>query len=686
MPIQIADAYRTSAFAQRQTGLLFNLPAPDPDHEQLPEGISLCMIVKNEERFLAECLESVKGIVDEINVVDTGSTDRTVEIARSYGANVIFREWRKDFAWARNEALAMATRRWTLVLDADEELERESSGLLKSLRTTPAGLACVYINIVNLIQDATGLGTMSHRLIRIFPTNPLLRYKGVIHESLARIDEGEMLAVLTPIAILHKGYTNEMLTGRDKDTRNKPLISRAYEENGDDPFALFNFGNSAICSGNVEVGVAVLERMLAEHEAPKLYYPLAYLMLAQTYCESLGDKEAALAWAEKGAERFPNDAGVIFTKGQVLVKLGRTAEARALFEEALNLRERMAFSVMTDEELFEWKIFYALAGTYEREGEYECAIELIDKALANKPTSFHLQRAKAGFLESIGRYYDAEVAYRRLSEVDERGGGLDLVNYLLRRNRFSQAIAIVENQIEDNADGDVLAMLNVSAARAVLGSGQGDPVPFLEAALRRAPGNGQALALMEELLAQRGDQAALDRLHRDELLAPCVHPGDFARRSFRFLALNRNEEAQAAADAGLQLDPQNCELRFNTAVAAMRLGDEETAEREFARVATSSPNVYAESLRMRAILRLRRGDGTAALPVLRERIDVLGTSVDAIVEGARLLLAGQARSDARALLEEYVNVDRRVVLELASVMLQDGDLAAAGRIASGSLT
>jgi glycosyltransferase involved in cell wall biosynthesis len=131
MPIQIADAYRNSPFAQRQTGLLFNLPPPEPDREQLPEGISLCMIVKNEERFLTECLESVKGVVDEINIVDTGSTDRTVEIARSFGANVIFREWKNDFAWARNEALAMATKRWTLVLDADEELERESLGLLK---------------------------------------------------------------------------------------------------------------------------------------------------------------------------------------------------------------------------------------------------------------------------------------------------------------------------------------------------------------------------------------------------------------------------------------------------------------------------------------------------------------------------------------------------------------------------
>jgi glycosyltransferase involved in cell wall biosynthesis len=684
MPIQIADAYRNSAFALRQTGLLFNLPLPDPDQEQLPEGISLCMIVKNEERFLAECLESVKDVVDEINIVDTGSTDRTVEIARSYGAKVDFREWRGDFAWARNEALAMATKRWTLVLDADEELERESLGLVKSLRTMPAGLSAVYINIVNLINDATGDGTMSHRLIRIFPTNPLLRYSGFIHESLARTDGVEMGAVLSPIAILHKGYTFEILTGRDKDARNKPLVSRAYEENGDDAFALFNFGNSAICSGNYEVGIAVLERMLAENPVAKLYFPLAYLMLAQTYCESLGEKEKALEIIDVGIERFERDAGLVFTKGQVLVKLGRIEEARELFEKVLTMREQMAFTVMTDEEIFEWKIFYAMAGTYERERNFDKAIECIDLALANKPDAYHLQRAKAGLLENIGRYYDAEIAYRRIADFDKRGQ-LELVNYLLRRSRFAQAIAIVENQ-DDSTNGDMISLLNVSAARAAMQSGHGDPLPFLEAALRSAPGNGVALALTERVLTERGDVARLERLHREELLADCVRPEDFARRSFRLLALGRNEDAQAAADAGLKIDPRNAELRFNTALAALRLSDHVRAAHEFSRVERDAAPIYAEANRFRAALSLHRGDLATAVASVRERIATLPGDVEAILEGARMLAGGGGRAEARALLEEHVAEDGRISLELASLLLQDGDVAGAGRVAAARLT
>ncbi|MBV8593944.1 MAG: hypothetical protein JOZ27_06565, partial [Caulobacteraceae bacterium] len=81
MPLEIIDDYSDSDFARNLTGLLFNLPAPEPEHPQLPAGISLCMIVKNEERFLAEGLASVRDVVDELNIVDTGSSDRTVEIA-----------------------------------------------------------------------------------------------------------------------------------------------------------------------------------------------------------------------------------------------------------------------------------------------------------------------------------------------------------------------------------------------------------------------------------------------------------------------------------------------------------------------------------------------------------------------------------------------------------------------------
>ena len=95
--------------------------------------LSCCMIVRNEEQFLLQCLESIKDVVDEIIVVDTGSADRTVQIAGEFGAKVYHHPWNNDFSEARNVSLSYATCDWILIMDADEELEQEDGPLLLSL-------------------------------------------------------------------------------------------------------------------------------------------------------------------------------------------------------------------------------------------------------------------------------------------------------------------------------------------------------------------------------------------------------------------------------------------------------------------------------------------------------------------------------------------------------------------------
>ena len=97
--------------------------------------LSLCMITKNEEKNLSRCLDSIKDIVDEIIIVDTGSTDKTVEIAKSYGAHIYHYDWNNDFSKARNVSLQKATKDWILVLDADEVLPYEEGLKLKNIIT-----------------------------------------------------------------------------------------------------------------------------------------------------------------------------------------------------------------------------------------------------------------------------------------------------------------------------------------------------------------------------------------------------------------------------------------------------------------------------------------------------------------------------------------------------------------------
>ena len=684
MPIHIADAYSETAFAKRQTGLLFNLPAPRPDVEQLPEGISLCMIVKNEERFMAECLDSVKDWVDEICIVDTGSTDRTVEIARSYGAKLEFRTWRNDFSWARNESLAMATKRWTLVLDADEELSRESGPLLRALRTTPADTSGVYVNIINVVNDPMGIGTMSHRLVRIFPTNPRLRYANVIHEAIG-LTGGEMRSVFTPVSIVHKGYTGEMLQSRDKDARNKPLLAKAYAENVDDPFALFNYGNSAITSGDHDIGIEMLERMFAMPIGPKMYFPLAYIMLAQAYSDGRRDTEKSLEVVETGIERFPLDAGLIFTRGQMLARLRRYDEARAAYDQTITMRDGMISQAMTDEEIFEWKVYFAMSVTYDREGKADRALECIEKAIANKPESLQLQLMRGKLSESLGRYFEAEAAFRRALEIDSVNAQIELLNFLLRRQRFAEAIAMVEAAGDDGANAALIVELNVTAARAMMTQKAGDPLPFLQAALSRAPGSGIALVAYEMLLTEQGDVAGLARLHAAELDAALVYPADYVRRAFRLLGLGRAAEAAGIAERGLALAPLNAELRFNAALALARIGRDDEAADHLARIDERFPEVYPDAMQMRAALLMRMGDVPAAAVAMNAWVLSQGEDANAVVSGAQWLTQNGARSEARTLLTKHAESDRRISMQLASMLLTDGDVEAAGAVAERAL-
>ncbi|HEX3466650.1 MAG TPA: glycosyltransferase, partial [Candidatus Elarobacter sp.] len=369
MPLEIVDDYRDSAFARAQTGLLFNLPAP-PEGEQLPAGISLCMIVKNEERFLAECLRSVRGAVDEINVVDTGSTDRTVEIAREFGANVIFRDWRDDFGWARNESLAMATRRWTLVLDADEEIAPESLALLRALRETPAGLTGVYVRIQNAVDDASGSATMTHVLPRIFPTSTRIRYRNVIHESVVLDGAEHLHSVMSPVLVRHKGYTAAMMDARAKNERNRPLLERAIRENAGDAFSWFNFGISAISAADYETGIASLERMFAMPGPQRAFFPVGYVMLASAYADGRRDVERAIAILDEGLAHAPGHPNIVFMRGHLFSLQGRHDEARAAYDEVLAAEFNAAHHSMVDDEIWTWKAPLNVATTYVKEQRF----------------------------------------------------------------------------------------------------------------------------------------------------------------------------------------------------------------------------------------------------------------------------------------------------------------------------
>lgn len=169
----------------------------------MPGSLSLCMVVKNEERNLPRCLDSVRGLASEFVVVDTGSTDATRRIASDYGAGVIAFDFsRPDFAAARNGALAQARGRWILVLDADESLDGGSARMVRQLVAADEN-AGYLLERHNHSQDSQS----SNRdyVVRLFPNRSDYRYRGRVHETIdASILSGGGRLQKTRVRIDHK--------------------------------------------------------------------------------------------------------------------------------------------------------------------------------------------------------------------------------------------------------------------------------------------------------------------------------------------------------------------------------------------------------------------------------------------------------------------------------------------------
>jgi glycosyltransferase involved in cell wall biosynthesis len=147
---------------------------------RLPDALSLCMIVKNEERNLARCLDSVRGVAGEFIILDTGSTDRTPSIAASYGAEVVpFDFTIVDFAAARNHAIARARGEWILMLDADETLNPGSGPKIERLIALGEN-AGYFLERYNHSSDSGSHFT--DYVVRLFPNRPNHRYRGRVHE------------------------------------------------------------------------------------------------------------------------------------------------------------------------------------------------------------------------------------------------------------------------------------------------------------------------------------------------------------------------------------------------------------------------------------------------------------------------------------------------------------------------
>jgi len=269
-----------------------------PELKRQGKSISLCMIVKDEQKNLPRCLKSLLPVVDEIVIADTGSTDRTKELASIFGARVISIPWDGDYSTARNAALSEAVGDWILVMDADEVISPVDYGVIRTLiDSSPENRVAYtitsrnYTNRVDLEKwranrgeyprEEVGRGWMPSDKTRLFPNHPGIRFENPIHEMVeSSLDRLGIPSILAPCVVHHYGYLDDERQQR-KLTQYYELGKRKMIETGESPAAIVELAIQAAAVKKYDEAMTLWQRALTID--PNSY--LAHFNLGHVYLQ-----------------------------------------------------------------------------------------------------------------------------------------------------------------------------------------------------------------------------------------------------------------------------------------------------------------------------------------------------------------------------------------------------------------
>lgn len=250
--------------------------------------VSVCIIAKDEEKHIGNCLKRLKKYGMEIIVADTGSTDRTKEIAARYADKVADFEWADDFSAARNYCASLASNNWILAVDCDEYVnDIDVSSLRIMMQKFPRYTGVIRLR--NLIVKSDGsLGYLSDDVPRMYNRN-YYHFAFPVHEQIRRIDDAgadECIgAFMLPIEAVHHGYA---LSGKEmekKQQRNLVLLHKLLEKDPENGYHYFQIGQSNFVLGNIDEAIGAYETGMRLADSPeKLYVPEMILSLAKAYC------------------------------------------------------------------------------------------------------------------------------------------------------------------------------------------------------------------------------------------------------------------------------------------------------------------------------------------------------------------------------------------------------------------
>ncbi len=442
--------------------------------------LSLSMIVKNEERFLPGCLESVKSLVDEMVIVDTGSTDGTKDIARSFGAQVYDFEWCDDFSAARNESLAHSTGDWILYLDADERIDKSYHEQIRKFISSGKAEAFL-LNLRSKIGTREGAQYHLVSYPRLFRKLKGVSFTGEVHEQVtgSLVTLGARI-VRTDVTIDHLGYAQDDEVILRKAKRNRQLLLSQLQKGKNRGYALYQLGQTEIILGEVEQGMTHLNEALKAGGYGKSVEASIYGVIAENKFKA-GEYDDALTACSKSLEAAPQQTFAHLMSGEIYLKLAEYREAVDAFQKAVErytsvvLKGKAAVAV---EPVFDADIVYVKLGkAASLAGEVATARKYLKLAADAKRVPGRIAEYLE-FLVRNGLQNDALEAAGHFREFENEGWYLRIVSSaLIDVGNFSEAIRLLEKI----SDHDKVSLSSLAKCRMKMNDLEGSDSAFREA-------------------------------------------------------------------------------------------------------------------------------------------------------------------------------------------------------------
>ena len=413
-------------------------------------GISLCMIVKNEEKYLRGCLESVKDLVDEMIIVDTGSTDKTIDIANEFSAKIYNFKWCNDFSKARNESIKHANYEWILYLDADEQIEKKYHKQLKEFSKQKDFGALVFkLKCYTDQNDSTKFYYSYYR--RMFRNIEGIKFYGKVHEQITvSLEELGVKSCLIDCEIEHLGYATSKAVLDEKKKRNLELLLSHLKDDDSDWYSWHQLGTTYASMHDYEKAKNPLKKAIQMEKTSQSTKARSFNILSIIASD---EKKFMLSqfYARESLKVASNQNHAYFLKAEACKNEGNNLAAIRELKKALEFKadqKNRIQELTSDIVVDDWVIFKEMALNYYHLKEYEKALKYFDHSIKAKDGNIDAIMQKSLLLGELKRFDEADKLIESIKEKHDQYHLLKANNYKLSK-KYEFALNEYENYLNE---------------------------------------------------------------------------------------------------------------------------------------------------------------------------------------------------------------------------------------------